>query len=151
GGGGICSFAPLALQGSTLSGNAASGDGGGLLIEGAVSLQNSTLSGNAATDAGGGILTTGALTGQHSTITQSHSDSNNDNSGTRFGAFGGGIFVAPGNSATLHNTIVAGNFRGSGTATESDIDGTVLASSTNNLIGTGGSGGLANGTNGNKV
>src|SRR5439155_20661327 len=57
-------------------------------------------------------------------------------------------------TVTLHNTIVADNFEGSGTTTENDIiasNGAVDASSANNLIGTGGSGGLTNGTNGNQV
>src|SRR5207253_8446367 len=46
------------------------------------------------------------------------------------------------------------NFKGGGTTTESDIDtfiNPVDASSSNNLIGTGGSGGLTDGANGNQV
>jgi CSLREA domain-containing protein len=52
---------------------------------------------------------------------------------------------------TLVNSIVAGNTTGTGTA--SDIDGTLsnVSSSGYNLIGTGGSGGLAGGQNGNQV
>ena len=57
-----------------------------------------------------------------------------------------------GSIATLHNTIIAGNFGGSSTSTTpSDILGGVQASSSFNLIGKGGSGGLTNGTNNNQV
>src|SRR5206468_4182905 len=74
---------------------------------------------------------------------------------------GGGIalLVAPfGGDVTLYNTIVAGNTRKQVGIAPDDIDGVLdgkLAAgqtpSSNNLIGTGGSGGLANGTNGNLV
>ena len=67
---------------------------------------------------------------------------------------GGGIFTAAtaDNPATttLVNTIVARNFAADGT-TPSDLAGTVAAGSHNNLIGTGGSGGLTDGTNANLV
>ena len=52
-------------------------------------------------------------------------------------------------TATLDNTIVALNTNG-GTAAD-DISGSVSTSSGYNLIGTGGSGGLVNGVNGNQV
>ena len=64
---------------------------------------------------------------------------------------GGGLDVIAG-TAILDNTIVALNTTGTGsTASASDIAGTVDAASAYNLIGTGGSGGLTNGTNGNRV
>src|SRR5439155_4124606 len=67
---------------------------------------------------------------------------------------GGGIYVFP-STVILHNSIVADNFRGSGATIDDDIaqvEGLTLSSaSANNLIGTGGSGGLVNGTNGNQV
>jgi hypothetical protein len=50
---------------------------------------------------------------------------------------------------TLDNTIVAGNALSSGPA--SDVSGTLNTSSFNNLIGSGGSGGLTNGVDGNIV
>ena len=50
------------------------------------------------------------------------------------------------NALTLYNTIVSGNSSG---GAASDITGTAVAGSFNNLIGTGG--GLVNGVNGNKV
>jgi hypothetical protein len=52
-----------------------------------------------------------------------------------------------GGTVTLHNTIVALNFTGGGSA--SDIKGTVAGSF--NLIGTGGGGGLIGGVSGNQV
>ena len=61
-------------------------------------------------------------------------------SGNTASTGGGGLYIA-GGTATLANTIVAGN--------NNDISGTVSGSY--NLIGTGGSGGLVNGTNGNQV
>jgi hypothetical protein len=64
-------------------------------------------------------------------------------------ALGGGIYRANGN-ITLKNTIVAGNFRNA-TTTADDVTGTIAAASSFNLIGTGGAGGLTNGTNSNQV
>src|SRR5262249_20814628 len=66
---------------------------------------------------------------------------------------GGGIEIQ-GSAArlTLNNSVVAGNFA---LGTPSDIDvhdgGVVDPASANNRIGTGGSGGLVNGVNGNNV
>ena len=52
----------------------------------------------------------------------------------------------------LDNTLIALNTSGVGSAaTPDDIAGTVSSASAYNLIGTGGSGGLVNGTNGNQV
>jgi hypothetical protein len=79
------------------------------------------------------------------TITNNRADSDDNGSGT-----GGGIYNN--NSAPLlRNTIVAGNFKGSGAdvpATADDIQGTgpVDSNSAYNLIGTGGAGGLTAGS-----
>ena len=66
-------------------------------------------------------------------------------------AVGGGVDVA-GGTLTLNHSSVAGNFT---LGTPSDISvrdgGQVDPASANNLIGTGGSGGLVNGVNGNIV
>src|SRR5208337_428619 len=85
---------------------------------------------------GGGIANSGTVTVTNSTIAYNAGD------------FGSGLAVYSG-TATLFNTIVALNIG-------SDISvydgyGTVSASSAYNLIGTGGSGGLTNGVNGNQV
>jgi hypothetical protein len=66
------------------------------------------------------------------------------------GGAGGGLEVIAG-TATLDNTIVALNTQGTGSTTASDIAGTAAAASAFNLIGTGGAGGLTNGTKGNQV
>ena len=52
----------------------------------------------------------------------------------------------------LQNTIIAGNFTGASPSTvASDLGGTVDAGSHSNLIGTGGSSTLVDGTNNNQV
>ncbi len=67
------------------------------------------------------------------------------------GGAGGGFDIQAG-TATLDNTIVALNTNGTGSgAPADDIAGAVSSTSAYNLIGTGGSGGLTNGTNGNLV
>jgi hypothetical protein len=66
----------------------------------------------------------------------------------------GGVEIDSG-TLLLHNTIVAGNFQGSAGGPASDINNLfgsmVDPSSSFNLIGTGGSGGLTNGVNHNLV
>ena len=57
----------------------------------------------------------------------------------------------PHRATALYNTIVARNTEAAASALASDIAGTVAAASAFNLIGTGGSGGLTDGTNGNLV
>jgi hypothetical protein len=66
---------------------------------------------------------------------------------------GCGIDSVSQGSVLLHNFIVAGNFfiPSGGGHTASYIAGTVLSTSSYNLIGTGGSGGLVNGVNHNLV
>ena len=164
GGGGILNFGTLTLTNSTVSGNSAF-FGGGIGAQGFLTLTNSTVSGNSAFN-GGGIRIAGSLTLANSTVS--------GNSATAPGSLGGGIWLefgggtltnctVSGNSAfsgggirnqgslTLNNTIVAGNFIGFGT-TPSEIDGLMVASANNNLIGDAGtSGGITNGVNGNKV
>ena len=63
-------------------------------------------------------------------------------------SFGGGLLSNV--PILLQNSIVAGNFEGTGT-TPDDIDYPMSASSSYNLIGVGGSGGIVNGVNGNIV
>ncbi len=132
-------------------------DGAGLVLLNrpgtTTTIRNTTVSGNQAEGSGGGIKLTESIYGggnvliEHSTITNNRANYDGDPVGT-----GGGIHV--GNSLTtltLSHTIVAGNFRGTGT-TRSDIVGSVTASwslvgdntgatisGTNNLIGTAGS------------
>ncbi|MGE3640112.1 MAG: choice-of-anchor Q domain-containing protein, partial [Pirellulales bacterium] len=139
----------LLVQNSTISNNLATSSGGGIFNSGTLAVENSTISGNRATTSAGGVAQNYTATAttllRNTTISQNHSDNNNAGAEP-----GGGILVGSG-AVTLHNSIVADNFRGSGVLTEDDISGSLNASSTHNLIGTGGSGGLTNGTNGNQV
>jgi hypothetical protein len=120
-----------------------------LSIHGTATVANSTITGNSAGSAtntghGGGIANSGTLTVTNSTIT------GNTASGPGI-SDGGGISNV--GTLTLVNTIVAGNAATNG-ATGPDIGGNANVDTTNsrnNLIGTGGSGGLVNGVNGNQV
>ncbi len=127
------------IVGSNISGNTVTvgASGGGIAIQfGSITVANTTISGNSAFG-GGGVVTISApstLTLTNSTIA--------GNSAT--GGTGGGILNA--GTVTLNNTIVATNTSNAGA---SDISGTVSGS--NNLIGTGGAGGLVNLVGGNLV
>ena len=145
-GGGIFSVGvTLTIKNSTLNNNNSPfGNAGGILSAGggSVNIINSTLSGNSALVAAGGILSVNPLTITNSTVTNNH---------IGFGT-GGGIRQGGGFALILRNTIVAGNFKEAEPgATASDIDGSADPSSSYNLIGTGGSGGLTDGTNNNQV
>ncbi|HEY0322463.1 MAG TPA: Calx-beta domain-containing protein, partial [Pyrinomonadaceae bacterium] len=143
-GGGIYNSGLLTIINSTINGNTAFRSGGIEVAGGSASITNSTISGNSAIGDGGGIQTIGGTaTLTNVTLTNNHSDSDNNGSGS-----GGGIRASTG--ITLRNTIVAGNYKGSATSTADDIALTVDPSSSFNLIGTGGSGGLNN-SNGNQV
>src|SRR5207253_338316 len=105
-------------------------------------LINSTASGTSARADGGGFGGQGSVEATNSTITGNRADSDGNAVGT------GGGFNSTGRK--LNNTIVAGNFRGTG-STPDDIIGTINTA-TNNIIGDAAtSGGITNGTNGNQV
>ena len=134
----------MTITNATIAANSAT-IGGGILNDGTMTITNATIAANSAT-IGGGILNDGTMTAVNSTIA--------DNQVGRFGS-GGGLDAYAG-TASLFNTIVALNTRGSGSTVKSDDislygGGTIDPSSANNLIGTGGSGGLSNGNNGNIV
>ena len=66
----------------------------------------------------------------------------------------GGLFVDPTTTAlpVLHNTLIAGNFRGATGTTPDDVSGYLDPGGDYNLIGDGtGMTGLSNGVNGNQV
>jgi fibronectin-binding autotransporter adhesin len=140
-GGGILNNGNLALLSSTISGNTATGSGGsggGIFNTGTLTLTNCTFSGNAATN-GGGLFNTGTLTVTNSTF-----------SGNSAQTEDGGIGLGAG-AAMLTNTIVAGNTRGGSTPDDINGSAAVANGSVNNLIGSGGSGGLVDGAGGNIV
>ncbi|MDA8564236.1 DVUA0089 family protein [Mariniblastus sp.] len=149
GGGLFHELGELLVTGSTFSDNSAN-NGGGILIEsGSAQIINSTFVGNTVRGGGGAILVTGGadVTIRNSTIVGNRGgDNENDDSGE----FIGGIARLAG-SVTLHNTLVAGNFSGTGNQIN-DLGGTFSSDSSHNLIGERDSGvSLNNGTNGNIV
>ncbi len=133
-GGAIDNSGTLNLTSSTLNSNTASQDGGAIDNEsgGTLTATNDTITANSAAE-GGGIFNNadGTLTVVSTTIAKNTSGS----SGT-----GGGLDASAGGSATLYNTIVAQNEDSGGSA--DDVAGTLSLNSTDNLFGTGGSGGL---------
>ena len=135
-----------------ISGNSAV-NGGAIYNGGTVAVLTSTISGNSSSGSGGAIMNQGNLFNPSPpiTLTDTTVTNNRSNSDNVGGEVGGGIFRMSG-PVTLHNTIVAGNFRGgSPSTTADDFSGAVDLSSSFNLIGPGGSGGLVNGTNNNQV
>ncbi len=173
-GGGILNAGSLRVTNCTLGSALANNGaiyGGGLYNQGTATLTNSTVLDNGAVSGAGGIGNTGTLTLLNCTLTGNHANYDvgggalyisagsatlvnctvaGNTAAAYGGGIGGGIDIA-GGAVTLSNTIVAGNNNGS-TAAADDIQGSVnTAQSFNNLIGTGGSGGLANNVNGNQV
>jgi hypothetical protein len=125
------------MYGSTLEFNAAR-LGGGLYNAGALTVFNSTFVYNTAT-AGGAIYNAAGATAVLTSLSISRN----------FADSGGGIDVVDG-GVLLHNSIVAGNNSADGSAA-SDIAGSLADNSSYNLIGSGGSGGLRNGDQNNRV
>ena len=146
-GGGIDNLGgTLTITNSIVSGNTAKGDGGGIYTtSGTLTVTNSTVSGNTSSFRGGGIISyNGTATLTNVTITGNRS---NDNGSVT----GGGLSNLGGTTITLNNTLVAGNFRGTGT-TRDDMNGAVAGTSANNLIGDGTNlTGITNGTGGNQI
>ena len=135
-GGGVQNTGKATITNCTISGNSAFNGGGGVNNggTGTATLTNCTVSGNTA-DFGGGVNIGANAT---ATLINCTVSGNSAQTGGGMENFG---------KATLTDTIVAGNTGPSSAA--SDIAGTVTGS--HNLIGTGGSGGLINGQNGNIV
>ena len=137
----------LVIVGSTFRDNAGL-QAGALVVQGLntdFTIINSTFTGNSAVESAGAIsaLAPGKIV--NTTITRNRADSTSTAMGS-----GGGIGIGNGN-VTLHNTIVAGNFRGG--TTDDDMQGFDLeAASSGNLIGNAdSSAGLVHGVNDNIV
>jgi hypothetical protein len=158
-GGGVYNIGTVTLTNCTLSGDSA-GLGGGMENFGMATLTDCTVSGNSTTTTGGGVRNDGTAKLTNCTITGNSSNVGAGVynygmamlidctiSGNRASDGGGGVYNYSSATATLTDTIVAGNTGPSSAA--SDIAGTVTGS--HNLIGTGGSGGLKSGQNGNIV
>ncbi len=153
------------FAGLTISGGSAT-YGGGIDNSGTLTVTDSTITNNYAGNGGGGIENTGMLTLTNSTVAFSSTNGRNgggiDNLGTltavnatiAYNTGGGGLYDEAGSTTTLDNTIVALNLNAYsyGYAGPRDITGgSVSAASAYNLIGSGGSGGLTSGINGNLV
>ena len=138
-GGGLYNAGTVTLIDCTIMGDTA-GTGGGLYNRGTATLEDCTITGDSASD-GGGLANTGALTLAECTV-----------SGNTAGT-GGGVYESGSGSdqATLNDTIVAGNLGSLGAS--SDIGGSGASSvvGSYDLIGTGGSGGIAGGSGGDIV
>lgn len=154
----------LSINNSTFSGNSATVGGGAIDISDPnVTISNTTFNNNNSAGFGGAITMAANSTLINCTFannTASSSSSgaiyvyNNITSSITNSTFAqnsvGGIGVESGSLLTLRNTIVAGNTAANLT-TPRDITGNVVAGSLNNIIGTGGAGGLTNGVNGNQT
>ena len=137
-GAGIRSEGSLTIRNSTLTGNHAAGtNGSGGAIETTfnshLTIIDSTISGNTAEGYGGGLWNEAdSATLTNVTITNNRADSNGDGL-----EYDGGI-ITLGSHMNLRNSIVAGNFKGTGN-TASDLTGNATdpyaATSRNNLIG----------------
>ena len=128
----------MELTGVTIFDNKTSGtglfsNGAGILTlnGGPVTITNSTISGNHASGDGGGIYHDwGSLLLTNVTVAENAADADGDGAGT-----GGGIFVNDNSDAYLemHNTLVAENYRGTGSLAD-QIVGTVDSVSSHNLV-----------------
>jgi predicted outer membrane repeat protein len=138
----------LALINSLIIGNSAASYGGGLVNREAATLSavNTTFSGNSAQLFGGAIIAdVGVMTLTNVTASGNQAFGSSGASGP-----GGFIVLVEGATVVLHNSIASGNL--SGTGSHSEVNGTLDAGSSNNIIGNeASSGGLTNGVNGNQV
>ena len=159
-GGGVANYGTATLTNCTISGNSAASLGGGVRNNGTATLTDCTLSGSSA-DVGGGVVNFGTATLTDCTLSGNSAGegggmenygkatfANCTISGNQAKSGGGGVYNYYG-TATLTDTIVAGNTGPSSAA--SDIAGTSSVTGSHNLIGTGGSGGLANGQRQHRV
>jgi len=122
-GGGIRADGPLTINASSVSENVATSRGGGIYCANVMTMTNSTVSGNSSGPRGGGIFsaTPDPMILNSSTI--------GGNRASDYDSGGGGISKGSG-SATLRNTIIAGNEHNS----RPDCYGTFLSAGYN-LIG----------------
>ena len=144
-GGGVTTYRrATTLSDSTISGNTGVFGGGGVSnFAGTDTLTNCTISDNSALGyAGGGLQNYGTTTLTACTIS--------GNSAELAGGIGIEFYGSSPVVTTLTDTIVAGN---TASGRPSDIGGSNASSVTGsyNLVGTGGSGGLTNSTDGNQV
>lgn len=154
-GGGINALGELTIEDSTLANNDAF-HGGGLSLNttNMLSVLNSTFSGNSALQHGGGLANFGGLASGSSIVSSTFTGNRGDSDGILDGPIAGqagGIFDGP-QALELHNSILAGNFKGTGTS-PSDIE-SGLGAASHNIVGSAVTfipPSLQHGTNGNMV
>ncbi|MDX2039413.1 MAG: choice-of-anchor Q domain-containing protein [Isosphaeraceae bacterium] len=137
-GGLYLAYGEATLTDCTISSNRGGFAGGGIHVyDSVVVIVDSTIAGNEADTGGGVSFNVGSLTLRNVTVSENRARS----------AEGvGGVLLN--NEAAFINTLMAGNTSGS---VASDVGGSGSAIGSNNLIGTGGSGGLIDGVDGNIV
>ncbi len=120
-GGGLVNYGTATLSNCTVSGNSAGYSyGGGLFNAGTLALSNCTVSGNSAGTGGG--ISSGSYFNPAPTLTLTNCTVSGNSAG-----FAGGLYS--GGTATLTNTIVAGQISGG------DVNGALAPASSNNLFG----------------
>ncbi|BBD59702.1 hypothetical protein NIES2109_24930 [Nostoc sp. HK-01] len=128
-GGGILNYGTASVINTTINNNIA-GIGGGINNSGTLTLVNSTISGNQSYSEGGGIYNSGTLTVSNSTIALNKSYYDDEN--TVFS--GAGIYNSATGTATIKNSIIAGNNDGIPGAVNPDVVGNFISNGYN-LIG----------------
>ena len=162
GGGGLVNSGAATLTGCTISGNSAGG-GGGLysttLGTATFSLIDCTIDANSAGSSGGGLLNHGTATITLTDCTVDGNSASQDGGGLyndstpilsltactitgNSASGGGGLYTASG-TATLTDTIIAGNVAAAGTPSDISDKAASGVTGSYNLVGTGGAGGLA--------
>jgi hypothetical protein len=139
GGGGIANYdrGYLTINGCTISGNdcrigEVTGTGGGIYNLSYLEITNSTITGNQA-DVGGGICD-GDLGGPWNAFLDINNTTISGNSADRVDG-GGGILIVIGGGVSMRNTILAGNYSGSGEDDLSAHGAFYFYSRGHNLIG----------------
>lgn len=123
---------------SLIANNTVTDDGAGLWngSQSSGTIANTTVSGNQATRGGGGIYNFGELTVTNTTITNNRADKDGPRNGNIYSS-GGGIKGGSDPTLTLHNTIIAGNYSGTGSTAffQSDLNSRTETVSSYNITG----------------
>ncbi len=142
-GGALYATNPTTIERSTFDHNLAKVFAGAAYIPNSGSITNCTFSENTSWGNGGALVASNTPI-RHSTFTLNRTDGDGNGSG-----IGGGIVL--GSNVSVHNTIIADNFKGVGSVRE-DVFGAFAPGGTNNLISVNTSlSGLTNGVNGNQI
>jgi autotransporter-associated beta strand protein len=151
-GGGVGNSASLTIIGSTLNNNTATKDGAGVYNMSTLEMSLSTAADNSlviSSSSGGGGA--GIYTDNGGTLSVSDSDVVSNAityTGSGKNGVGAGIDVNSGTANLLNTIVIANTLAGAA----SDVSGTLNSGESHyDMIGTGGGGGLSNGSNGNQI